>query len=148
MNLNELNKVTKRPAKRLGRGLGSGKGKTGGRGTKGQKARGKIPTGFIGGTLPLYKKLPYRRGYHRDGVHRSTSLPKKVKALNLSDLEKLASKSEVTLELLLTEKLITVRDVKSGVKILGTGEIKNALIVKLPVSASARRKIEAAGGTA
>ncbi len=62
MKLHQLSVVSHRSKKRVGRGLGSGKGKTGGRGTKGQKARGKIALGFIGGTLPLYKKLPYRRG--------------------------------------------------------------------------------------
>lgn len=61
MKLNQLIKVKTKNKKRLGRGIGSGKGKTAGRGTKGQKARGKIPAGFVGAT-PLYKKLPLRRG--------------------------------------------------------------------------------------
>ena len=62
MQLHKLFKTTDKKAKRVGRGLGSGKGKTSGRGMKGQKSRENIPAGFIGGTLPLYKKLPYRRG--------------------------------------------------------------------------------------
>lgn len=61
MKLHELMKVRAKSRKRLGRGLGSGKGKTAGRGTKGQKARGKIPATFVG-SLPLYKKLPLKRG--------------------------------------------------------------------------------------
>lgn len=61
MKLHELMKIKTKNRKRLGRGLGSGKGKTVGRGTKGQKARGKMPAGFVG-NLPLYKKLPLRRG--------------------------------------------------------------------------------------
>lgn len=62
MKLNQLPKLKNRGKKRLGRGLGSGKGKTAGRGTKGQKARGKIPVNFSGAGLALYKKLPLRRG--------------------------------------------------------------------------------------
>lgn len=61
MKLNQMVSIKSKPKKRLGRGIGSGKGKTAGRGTKGQKARGKIPIG-LGGGLPLYKKLPLRRG--------------------------------------------------------------------------------------
>ena len=62
MKLNELVKLKSRGKKRVGRGLGSKLGKTAGRGTKGQKARGKIPAGFTGAGLPTYKKLPLRRG--------------------------------------------------------------------------------------
>lgn len=62
MKLHQLTKIKTKDKKRLGRGIGSGKGKTAGRGTKGQKARGKIPQTFTGG-LSLYKKLPLRRGY-------------------------------------------------------------------------------------
>lgn len=62
MRLNELIKIVSIKNKRLGRGVGSSKGKTAGRGTKGQKARGKIPAGFSGGGLPAFKKLPLRRG--------------------------------------------------------------------------------------
>jgi large subunit ribosomal protein L15 len=146
MKLNQLIKTIDKPSKRIGRGLGSGKGKTGGKGQKGQKVRGTIPQGFIGGTMPLYKKLPYRRGYHRDGIHQSSSLAKKMKPLNLDDLKTLKPKSEVTFQTLLEAKIITQKDVLVGVKILGDGDIKNALTVKLPVSKSAQKKIEAAGG--
>ncbi len=147
MKLNELTKITARSKKRLGQGLGSGKGKTGGRGSKGQKARSKVAPGFIGGALPLYRKLPYQRGFHRDGVHKSTSLPSKMKPINLEDLNFLNPKAEVTLQTLLEAKLITKQDAKKGVKILGNGEITKELIVKLPVSSSAKQKIEKAGGS-
>lgn len=146
MNLNALTKQTIKSSKRVGRGLGSGLGKTAGRGTKGQKARGKIPASFIGGTLPLYKKLPYKRGFHRDGIHSSSSLPKKIKVLNLKDLKNFKAKSIVSIQTLLEYGLIKEKDVKNGVKILGTGEAAVGLIVQVPVSESAQKQIEQAGG--
>lgn len=148
MKLNELIKTTKRPSKRLGRGLGSGKGKTVGRGTKGQKARGKVPASFIGGTMPLYKKLPYKRGFHRDGIHSSSSLSKKPKVLNLSDLKLFKDKAVVTLESLVELKIIKESELKNGVKLLGTGELDKSLTVQIIVSKSAKSKIIAAGGSA
>ena len=66
MNLNQLPKIKKTSKKRLGQGHGSGKVKTSGRGTKGQKARNKVPMYFEGGALPLIKRLPYRRGKGRN----------------------------------------------------------------------------------
>ena len=147
MKLNELMKITKRSSKRLGRGLGSGKGKTVGRGTKGQKARGKVPASFMGGTMPLYKKLPYKRGFHRDGIHSSASLSKKFKVLNLDDLKLFKNKAEVTSESLVELKVIKESELRHGVKILGTGEIDKILTVKIAVSETARAKIEAAGGS-
>lgn len=125
--------------KRLGRGIGSGKGKTSGRGTKGQKARGKIPVTFIGG-LPLYKKLPLKRGKG------NAKVSDKPKIINLSRLSIFKDKEIVDLAKLLDAKIISQREAKRGIKILGTGEIKNSLTVKLPVSDTARKKIEKAGG--
>lgn len=139
MKLNELNKVVTRSNKRVGRGLGSGKGKTSGRGTKGQKARGKIPIGFTSG-LSLYKKLPLRRG---KGNPQVTS---KLQPINLSQLNTFKAKAVVDLDGLLKERVISKKEAKSGVKILGKGEIDKALIIKLPISAGARKKIEAKGG--
>ncbi len=139
MKLHELIKVKTQAKKRSGRGPGSGLGKTAGRGTKGQKARGKIPASFIGGTLPLYKKLPLKRG---KGNLKSSS---NTKAVSLSKLANLKSKTIVDLEKLLEEKIIARKDLKRGVKIVG-GDIKTALVVKLPTSENARLKIEAAGG--
>ncbi len=126
--------------KRLGRGIGSGRGKTAGRGTKGQKARGKIPASFIGGTLPLYKRLPFRRGLGNRKTL-SNALP-----LSLIKLAKLPAKTVVDLDKLIEEKIILRKKALRGVKILGMGPIEKALTVKLPVSKSAREAIEKAGG--
>lgn len=139
MKLHELVKVKTKAKKRLGRGIGSGKGKTAGRGSKGQKARGKIPVGFTG-SLPLYKKLPLRRG---KGNPKISSKPKEI---NLFHLNIFKSKSVVNIEELLKSKIITEKEAKAGVKILGNGEISKALIVKVPVSLMARQKIEKLGG--
>ncbi|MDO8573904.1 MAG: 50S ribosomal protein L15 [Candidatus Daviesbacteria bacterium] len=125
--------------KRLGRGIGSGKGKTAGRGTKGQKARGKIPATFTGG-LSLYRKLPLKRGMG------NTTVSGKPKILSLDKLNVFKAKTVVDLVKLLEEKIVSLKDVRKGIKILGTGEIKIALTVKLSVSDAARRKIEKAGG--
>lgn len=139
MQLMRLIKVTNKGKRRVGRGIGSGRGKTAGRGTKGQKAREKIPIGFTG-SLPLYKKLPLRRG--KGNPKRSI----KPKVVLLTNLNKFKSKSVIDVGELLRAQLISPKEVKKGVKILGTGQITHALIVKLPVSQSAREKIEAKGG--
>lgn len=139
MKLHELLKVKTQSKKKLGRGLGSGKGKTAGRGTKGQKARGKIPVTFTG-SLPLYKKLPLRRG--KGNVKVST----KPKIIKLSKLGVFKTKTVVDLVKLLEANLISQKDAKKGVKILGDGEIKSALTIKLPVSDSVRQIVEKAGG--
>lgn len=140
MKLHELIKIKIRSKKRLGRGLGSGKGKTAGRGTKGQKARGKIPVGFTGG-LSFYKKLPLKRG---QGNHKRLGKPEPIE---LSRLNIFKSKSVVDLATLKEAKIITERQARKGVKILADGEITVALIVKLPVSKTAREKIEKIGGS-
>jgi large subunit ribosomal protein L15 len=140
MKLHELTKTVERPKKRVGRGLGSGKGKTGGKGQKGQKARGTIPAGFIGGTLPLYRKLPLKRGQG------NTKVSVKPIIVNLSKLVDLKPKTVVDAEVLVKEKIILEKDLKRGVKILGNIEIKNALTIKLPISESARKSVEQSGG--
>ncbi len=139
MKLHQLLKVKTNSKKRLGRGLGSGKGKTGGRGTKGQKARGTIPVTFTG-SLPLYKKLPLRRGKG------NTKVSEKPKIINLSSLSIFKSKEVVDLGKLIEAKIISLKQARKGVKILGNGEINQILTVKLPVSNSAQRKIEKLGG--
>ena len=139
MKLHELVKVNQRSKKRLGRGVGSGKGKTGGRGTKGQKARGKIPATFTG-SLPFYKKLPLKRG--KGNLKLST----KPKLVNLLKLNVLKTKTVVDIAKLQEAKIISERETKRGVKVLGDGEISNALTVKLSTSKSARKKIEKSGG--
>ncbi len=140
MKLNELVKIKKRNKKRVGRGIGSGLGKTAGRGTKGQKARGKIPVGFTGAGLPTYKKLPLRRGLGNS----AKSL--KLKLLNLDKLNIYKNNDIVDLESLFKLNLINKKELKMGVKILGDGELTSKLIVKLPVSQKAKSKIEAKGG--
>lgn len=126
--------------KRLGRGIGSGKGKTAGRGTKGQKARGKIPAAFTG-SLPLYKKLPLRRGLG------NPTKSAKPKTLSLSELNVFPARSTVDIEQLIKAKVLSEKEARRGVKILATGSLKKALTVKLPVSKSAREKIAKEGGT-
>ena len=125
--------------KRLGRGEGSGHGKTCGRGHKGQKSRsgGGIRVGFEGGQMPLYRKLP-RRGFNNKNFKTS------YQTVNVDELAKLAG-DEVTRETLLAAGLI--RDNDQGVKLLGDGEVSKAYTVSVcKVSGSAKSKIEAAGG--
>jgi len=126
--------------KRIGRGLGSGLGRTAGRGTKGQKARGKIPISFSGGGLSIYKKLPLRRGLGNP----ASSV--RLKTVNLSKLNVFKKNSVVDLEQLLKVNLISKRDLKRGVKILADDRLNVPLIVKLPVSKKAKVEIEKVGG--
>ena len=124
--------------KRLGRGIGSGLGKTSGKGHKGHKARtgGSTNPGFEGGQTPLYRRLP-KRGFTN---------PFKVTAepVNLAKLKLLAG-TDVTPETLHAAGLISHAD--TAVKLLGSGDADRAYAVKgMPVSASAKAKIEAAGG--
>jgi len=141
MNLDNIPTIegATHPTKRLGRGEGSGHGKTCGKGHKGQKARsgGGIPVGFEGGQMPLYRKLP-RRGFNNFKFRTSYQL------VNVGQLEKLQG-DQVSRELLIAAGLI--RDNRQGVKLLGDGEVSKAFSVRLDkVSNAARRKIEAAGG--
>lgn len=126
--------------KRVGRGIGSGKGKTAGRGTKGQKARGKIPAVFSGSGLALYKKLPLKRGLGNRKVSG------KLKALSLEKLNIFKTNSVIDLEQLLKNKLISKRDMQKGVKILAGGKLTSSLTVKLPVSKKAAEEIIKMGG--
>lgn len=139
MQLNQLIKIKARSDKRLGRGIGSGKGKTAGRGTKGQKARGKIPLAFSG-DLSFYKKLPKRKGL---GNAKISSNPK---IISISSLNIFPAKATIDLEQLLKAQVISEKEVKRGVKILGEGELKKALTVKLPVSKTAKEKLLKLGG--
>jgi len=127
--------------KRIGRGPGSGTGKTSGKGHKGQNARsgGGVKPGFEGGQMPLQRRLP-KRGF--------TSLNKKVYALvNLRDLEVFEAGSVVDIEALGQAGLIN--GVKDGVKVLADGDLSKALTVQAhKFSKSAAEKIEAAGGKA
>lgn len=139
----DLQKTTTKKLRRLGRGHGSGRGKTSGRGTKGQKARTKVPLSFEGGALSLIKRLPFRRGKGRNASLKAKPMVVNLKALNL-----LPNNSVVDIESLVKHNIVAASDAKQfGVKILGDGELKNALKVKLPISKSARKKIEDAGGS-
>lgn len=142
MGLNNLPKVTKRSKKRLGQGHGSGKVKTSGRGTKGQHARNKVPTHFEGGALPLTKRLPYLRGKGRNKSFRPSPLIVNVKYLN-----NLPKNTIVDIDSLIKNKIVKDVDAKKyGVKILGDGEVSQTLTIKLPISKSAAKKVEKAGG--
>ena len=124
---------------RRGRGHGSGNGKTAGKGHKGQKARSGAPRpGFEGGQMPLYRRLP-KRGF----TNRNT---KEIISINVDVLNRFEDNTDVTVELLLERGAISAA--KDGVKILGGGELTKKLNVKPNAfSASAKERIEAAGGT-
>jgi large subunit ribosomal protein L15 len=152
LTLSNLKPAQKRKArKRVGRGLGSGKGRYSGRGIKGQKSRAgshKMRPGFEGGQMPIYMRLPKQRGpYSKDampvGPHRTSTVP-----VNLRDLERVFDDgAEVTLEALVEKGLI--KNTRTDVKVLGDGELKKKLSVTAHLfSASAREKIEKAGGSA
>ena len=126
---------------RKGRGPGSGNGKTAGKGHKGQNARsgGGVRPGFEGGQLPLYRKLP-KRGFHNH-------FAKEYAVINVEALNVFEDGAEVDLDALLEKKI--VRRELDGLKVLGRGEITRKITVKAAVfSASAKEKIEAAGGKA
>lgn len=130
-----------RPAKRKGRGGASGNGKTAGRGHKGQKARsgGGVRIGFEGGQMPLARRIP-KRGFNN-------IFAKRLDAINVSALNKFEDGATVNLQSLLDAGILT--QCKYGVKVLGNGEISKKLTVQATAfSASAKEKIEAAGGKA
>lgn len=139
MKLNELKPAAGSRFKRLrkGRGLSSGHGFTSGRGTKGQKAHGKTRLDFEGGQMPLYRQMP-KRGF--SNINR-----KEYAIVNLTTLNRFDDGAEVTPAVLLENGVI--KNVKSGVKILGNGKLTKKLTVKAnKFSASAVKAIEAAGG--
>ena len=126
---------------RVGRGHGSGNGKTAGRGQKGQKSRsgGKVRVGFEGGQMPLYRRLP-KRGF-------KCINSKTIVGINVSALEVFDNDAVVSVETLLEKGI--VKNPRDGVKILGNGELTKKLTVQANAfSASAKEKIEALGGKA
>ena len=143
MNLSNLTNTpgARQRRKRVGRGCGSGMGKTSTRGHKGQAARKghKQKLGFEGGQMPLVRRLP-KRGFNNAAFNDGTL------AVNVSDLErKFEAGAEITVE---TLKKAGFSDNKQPkVKVLGTGTLTKKLTVKVPCSASAKAKIEQAGGT-
>lgn len=143
MRLNELSPApgSVKKLKRIGRGHGSGQGKTAGKGHKGQNARsgGGVRPGFEGGQMPLYRRLP-KRGF-------TNIFAKSYVEVKISDLEKFDNGTEITAELLKENGVI--KKIKDGIVILGNGELTKKLTVKaVRFTASAKSKIEAAGGKA
>lgn len=143
MSLSNLEKLTTKKKKRVGLGHGSGRGKTSGRGTKGQNARGTMPLFFEGGALPLIKRLPFMRGKGKNNVFKGKPI-----ALNVDALNRLPKGSKVDIKTLAAFRLVDEGNAKIfGVKILGNGELSVALEVLLPTSKGAALKIKKAGGT-
>jgi large subunit ribosomal protein L15 len=151
----QLNLSTLKPAqsqkarKRVGRGLGSGKGRYSGRGIKGQKSRAgshKMRVGFEGGQMPIYMRMGKQRGAtSKDampiGPFRTSTAP-----VNVGALDRFDDGAEVTPESLVERGLL--KNTKTDVKLLGNGELKKKLTVRVhAISATAREKVEAAGGT-
>jgi large subunit ribosomal protein L15 len=141
LKLHELKPAegSRKERNRVGRGIGSGNGKTSGRGQKGQKARsgGGVRPGFEGGQTPLFQRLP-KRGF--------TNINRKEYAIvNLEKLNRFEDGTEVTPELLLETGVVS--KLKAGIKVLGKGTIEKKLTVKAhKFSSSAKEAIEAAGG--
>ena len=141
MKLNELSPPvgSRGTRKRIGRGVGSGQGKTAGRGTKGHNSRsgGGVRPGFEGGQMPLHRRLP-KRGF-------TNIFKKKIAVINIRDLSRFESGSTVDEAALIRVGLVKGR--RDGIKLLGQGEIKIPLTIKVNgVSKNAREKIIAAGG--
>jgi large subunit ribosomal protein L15 len=145
--LNELrdNPGARLKFKRLGRGIGSGKGKTSGKGVKGQKAReGVALNGFEGGQLPIYRRLP-KRGFHN--LFRKSYAP-----LNLGTLDAAIEAGKLDAGQMITEEMLIAAGLGNhqldGVRLLGNGEVKRAVNITVSgASATAKAAIEAAGGS-
>lgn len=143
MKLNDLTSTpgSRREPKRIGRGIGSGWGKTSGKGSKGQKARsgGSIRRGFEGGQMPLQRRVP-KRGF-------VNIFAKEYHAVNIGKLEKFEEGATVDAKALSDAGI--VKKEGDGIKVLGGGELTKKLTVKAAAfSSSAKKKIEAAGGKA
>lgn len=143
MQLHQLRPApgAKHERRRVGRGIGSGLGKTAGRGHKGQKARsgGGVRRGFEGGQMPLIRRIP-KRGF-------TNARRQEMAVVNVRDLDRFAAGEVITPELL--QKVGLVKKTACGVKVLGNGDLTKALTVKAhSFSEAARQKIEAAGGRA
>ena len=141
MKLNDLSpaKGSRKATKRIGRGVGSGSGKTAGRGTKGFNSRsgGGVRPGYEGGQMPLHRRLP-KRGF-------TNIFRKDIAVINIRDLARFDKDSVVDAEAL--AKVGLVKGQNDGIKLLGKGEINYPLEIKInKVSKSAREKIEAVGG--
>lgn len=143
MNLSQLKPAegSRKTRRRVGRGHGSGSGKTSGRGHDGQNSRsgGGVRPGFEGGQTPLYRRLPKRGFTNRNSL--------RIIGINVSSLERFEDGSIVTVESLMDAGIVS--NPRDGVKILGTGELTKSLTVQVNAfSKTAKEKIEAAGGKA
>ena len=145
MQLNTLNSKISKSKKRLGRGIGSSRGKTSGRGHKGQKSRSGVAIkSFEGGQMPLYRRLP-KRGF------KSIRVKKHIATINLSRIQEIINKqsdmvnNKINLSNLQKSKLISKKYKK--LKLLGSGDLKNKLNVEVnSISKSAKEKVEKLGG--
>jgi len=141
--LSNLPQVNIKKKKRLGRGLGSGKGSKSGRGTtRHQKARESVPLHFEGGQGRIVKKFPLLRGKGKNN-----SINAKAFVIDLEKLNKLPDNSIVSRETLIKENIITNGNEKLPIKILANGQLKKKLTVKLPVSKKVKEAVEKIGGT-
>ena len=135
--------------KRVGRGPGSGKGRYSGRGIKGQKSRAgshKMRAGFEGGQMPIYMRIGKLRGSTSKDAYPVGPFRTATQPVNLRDLDRFDAGDEVTPESLVEKGIL--KNTKIDVKLLGTGELKKKLTIKVhAISASAREKVEQAGGT-
>lgn len=143
MKLHEIKPAegSRKTATRVGRGIGSGLGKTSGRGHKGQKARsgGGVRPGFEGGQMPLHRRLP-KRGF-------TNIFKKEIVNINIETLNRFEAGTVVTPELLIEHGIL--KNIRDGLKVLGTGNLEKALTVQAHgFSKAAVEKIEAAGGKA
>jgi len=150
LNLSNLKPAqARKDRKRIGRGLGSGKGRYSGRGIEGQKARSgsaKMRPGFEGGQMPIYMRIGKLRGATSKDAMPIGPFRTKVWALNVRDLERFEAGAEVTPEALAEAGLI--KNTRRDVKLLGEGELTRKLSITVHLaSKSAREKVEAAGGT-
>ena len=151
----DLNLTSLKPAqdrkdrKRVGRGNSSGKGRYSGRGIKGQKSRAgshKMRAGFEGGQMPVYMRMGKERGSTSKDAMPIGPFRTYTQPVNLRDLDRFDAGDEVTPETLVEKRLI--KNTRTDVKLLGVGEVTKKLTVRVhAISASAREKIEAAGGT-
>jgi len=140
MQLANLEKtIQTRPAKRLGRGESSGKGKTAGKGYKGQNVRGKVRLGFEGGQLPIIKRLPFRRGI-------GNNLSQSKLTITLDQLKVFESGDTVNLKTLLEKGLLEKTFHPKTVKVVNKGEVTKALKIDLKITKKAAAAIEKAKG--
>lgn len=148
MRIGELSPApgSRHKRKRVGCGLGSGHGKTSCRGMKGQKARGSVPPRFEGGQTSLQRRMRKLRGVSKAAMPRER-FRKQYAVINVAQLERFEAGTRVTPKLLVAEGV--VKSLKDGLRVLGEGEVTKPLSVFAShFSASARAKLEAAGGTA